>query len=1101
MNIMLVSQCSKRALTETRRVIDQFAERRGDRTWQTPITQQGLDVLRKLLKKSARRNTAVACHWIRSKNHTELLWVVGDQRKFNQEGSTPTNITRRNILKSIDENQWHTAEDMVLLSGIAALFHDFGKANQLFQNKIDPNKKGKLSEPYRHEWVSLRMFQAFVTSPDNKVLTDHEWLVKLSEITPKDEKTILDNLICDLPNFLCETPFKHLPPVAKTVAWLILTHHKLPQSIKGHEGVVRIDHAKYFLERKIKSDWNSPQISNSDWKPAELKSVWKFSKGSPVKSKTWCAKANRIAKRALNRPCFYAPNIDWLGDKYTLHLSRLALMIADHHYSSMTATVAYQDKSYKAFANSDRDTKQLKQKLDEHLIGVYKQSLLFIRTLPSLQLSLPAISNISFLKKRNTVKRFQWQDKAYDLAKTLAERSVQQGFFGVNMASTGKGKTLANARIMYGLANQRDGCRFSIALGLRTLTLQTGDALKERLQLADEDIAVLIGSQAVKKLYESAKEEADFENLREEKNRVLGSESANELEEENYYIQYEGSLFDGPLKNWLKDKPKLNKLLNAPILVSTIDHLMPATESARGGKQIAPMLRLLTSDLVLDEPDDFDIADLPALTRLVNWAGLLGARVLLSSATLPPSIIEALFASYQEGRMHFNKARRSLETKNQICCAWFDEYRVMGEECFDSAAYLTAHQTFVDYRASKLLEEKVIHSAKIVPVVECSTKAQSVVCALAETILENIYQLHQVHNQSQIDEHKNKKTISVGLVRMANINQLVAVSQQIAAIPARENHQLHLCIYHSQYPLLIRSNIEKTLDAVLNRNEPEAIWQQQSISHALLKSDIKQHIFVVLATSVAEVGRDHDYDWAIAEPSSMRSIIQLAGRIQRHRRQQATSPNLLLLNNNYKGLNKPAVPAYCKPGFETEKFKLNSHQLDQILLPEQYQTITSLPRIKAREPLHAKDNLVDLEHAHLQAALFVSADKDGAANWWEKPCDWTYQLQQKTPFRASSPASDYYLRIEDDEPPVFYKWHRNGEDKNAQQEFEQVTFQFADGVQIWTKPDYQSQLLALAEKLDQESLRTSKTFGAINLRDTDKPWCYSAEFGIYQTLY
>ena len=38
------------------------------------------------------------------------------------------------------------------------------------------------------------------------------------------------------------------------------------------------------------------------------------------------------------------------------------------------------------------------------------------------------------------------------------------------------------------------------------------------------------------------------------------------------------------------------------------------------------MLRLMTGDLVLDEPDDFDMADLPALTRLVHWAGLLGMR-------------------------------------------------------------------------------------------------------------------------------------------------------------------------------------------------------------------------------------------------------------------------------------------------------------------------------------------------------------------------------------------------------------------------------------------------------------------------------------------
>ena len=77
MNILLVSQCDKRALTETRRILDQFAERRGVRTWQTPITQDGLNTLHRLLRKTARKNTAVACHWIRGLNHSELLWTVG----------------------------------------------------------------------------------------------------------------------------------------------------------------------------------------------------------------------------------------------------------------------------------------------------------------------------------------------------------------------------------------------------------------------------------------------------------------------------------------------------------------------------------------------------------------------------------------------------------------------------------------------------------------------------------------------------------------------------------------------------------------------------------------------------------------------------------------------------------------------------------------------------------------------------------------------------------------------------------------------------------------------------------------------------------------
>ena len=50
MNVLLVSECDKRALRETRRILDQFAERRGERTWQTVITQAGLDTLRRLLR-------------------------------------------------------------------------------------------------------------------------------------------------------------------------------------------------------------------------------------------------------------------------------------------------------------------------------------------------------------------------------------------------------------------------------------------------------------------------------------------------------------------------------------------------------------------------------------------------------------------------------------------------------------------------------------------------------------------------------------------------------------------------------------------------------------------------------------------------------------------------------------------------------------------------------------------------------------------------------------------------------------------------------------------------------------------------------------------
>jgi len=1094
MMVTFVSQCEKKALNRTRRVLDSFADRIGDNTWQTVITNEGLNAVRKLLKKTASKNTAVSCFWIRSRSRSELVWVVGNRNKFNEQGVVPTNTTHRNILEQ-PENHWHTSEDIALLAGISALFHDFGKANKLFQAKIDPEVDCKLYEPFRHEWVSLVLFSVFVRD-----LNDQQWLQKLSEIqTGEDKKLkeVMKKYDYSTASQIC--PLNNLPPVAKAIGWLILTHHKLPQSPKTKENKnskdgFRAQDIEYLLDKKVIASWNSPQIEQHEWTTSELNNVWVFSKGTPFKSKTWCAKARHIGCRALRRPGFYQQNTEWLYDKYTLHLARMSLMLSDHHYSSLHANEKYWDASYKVYANSDRETSQLKQKLDEHLIGVYKKSLQLVRILPSIKYELPSITKLQLLNSRTKVSRFRWQDTAFDVAKTLRERSEQEGFFGINIASTGKGKTFANARIMYALSNPKEGCRFSVALGLRTLTLQTGDALKQRLRLADEDIAIIIGSQSVKQLHDQVNEEQGKKD-----NNFTGSESIDDLIDETQHVSYDGALSDGPLKSWLEKDSKLYKLVNAPILVSTIDHLMPATESARGGRQIAPMLRLMTADLVLDEPDDFDLADLPALTRLVNWAGLLGARVLISSATLPPSIVSALFDAYKEGREHFKRARGETGKVVNICCAWFDEYQSISGNYQRLNDFEHAHQCFVQHRVEKLNKEKAIHKAEISIMGECLHNPESVITEMANTVLDNIYKLHKLH---LIQTERSNKKISIGLVRMANINPLVALAQQLMSTPTKNDYKLHYCIYHSQHPLIVRSSIEKHLDKVLTRNDEEAIWLHPEILAVLEKSDETHHIFIVIASAVAEVGRDHDYDWAIAEPSSMRSIIQLAGRIQRHRRHPATSANLILLNTNYQALMHPDHPAFCRPGFESKKFKLEFHELDKILRIEQYQTINSIPRIQLNNPLDTHNNLADLEHGHLQAALFDNAEKVGAMNWWQRPASWTYQLQQQTPFRASAPDSEYYLNVVEGEAGfIFHKWHRNGEDKVAEAEFQRVDFQPASGNGYWGTHELHTLLDDIADHNDEGLLITSIKFGTLRLRDTEKVWRYSKAFGVYQALY
>ena len=347
MNVLLISQCSKNALKETRRILDQFAERRGDRTWQTPITWEGLATLRKMLKKSARKNTAVACHWIRGKDHSELLWIVGDQSRFNTEGAVPTNTTTRNVLRSQDENPWRTAEVIALLAAIAGLFHDFGKATVLFQRKLQPGYSGKGSEPVRHEWLSLRLFLAFIGED-----SDPQWLQRLNEITPEFENELLARFEKDTAT-ASKNPFRAVlnRPIALTVAWLIVCHHRLPQLPHQQGSEILADEVDGWLSGKqFKAGWNSPQIYSDDWRDKDWNALWDFSLKTPLASQRWCAKAHSLAKRALKHRALFSG--DWLEDRFTCHLARLVLMLSDHCYSAAEPTLLWQDRAYAPVANT-----------------------------------------------------------------------------------------------------------------------------------------------------------------------------------------------------------------------------------------------------------------------------------------------------------------------------------------------------------------------------------------------------------------------------------------------------------------------------------------------------------------------------------------------------------------------------------------------------------------------------------------------------------------------------------------------------------------------------------------------------------------------------
>ncbi|WP_434353403.1 CRISPR-associated helicase Cas3' [Psychrobacter sp. HD31] len=102
MIVTFISQCEKSALKRTRRVLDAFANRIGDNVWQTAITEEGLNTVKRLLNDTASRSTAVSCHRVRTRHRTELVWIVGRKQKFNEAGVVPVNWTNKEVFMDIE---------------------------------------------------------------------------------------------------------------------------------------------------------------------------------------------------------------------------------------------------------------------------------------------------------------------------------------------------------------------------------------------------------------------------------------------------------------------------------------------------------------------------------------------------------------------------------------------------------------------------------------------------------------------------------------------------------------------------------------------------------------------------------------------------------------------------------------------------------------------------------------------------------------------------------------------------------------------------------------------------------------------------------------
>lgn len=1113
MMVLFTSRSEKKALLTVRRILDQFADRIGNDTWQTIMTQEGVQEVKTLLRRSATKSTAVSCRWIRSRNRSQLLWVVGNRDKFNEEGMVPVNTTKKNILHKEWEGGWPYLALIKALVAVAALFHDWGKSSDHFQEKLRSSSMEK--DPYRHEWVSCQMLAA-VAKISGDTEDDDAWIHLI--LDDKLKKTTLKNEMKKQGEHAQALP--KMPPIMRILAWLILSHHHLP--VTRNEMECRICAMEPILSLedlflKIKAEWGYEGAV-----PAAKNPCFAFSRGFLLDDDDW----NKAVKKWLARLLREKAQLQELcvesslATRPLLLYAREALMLADHFVSSQKCQtdIPTEEQKKVLYANTEGDN--LCDTLSSHLTKVAAQAVNIAHQLPLFANEMDVTDTVRFKPAKAP---YQWQDKAVREVQAAKQEGEEQAWFVMNMASTGCGKTTANAKLMQSLSPDGKSMRYTLALGLRSLTLQTGSEYQERMHLTKDELAIIIGSSAVEELYRQEKQ-SDSADLEEKGSpcEIGGSGEEELLEdmlsfEDNFtheQLKYLDIYLDGRRNPQAK---KNGAFLFKPVLVATIDQIIRATEVTRGGKGLLPFLRMMSADLVIDEVDDFSPEDLTAVARLVHLAGLLGRNVVLSSATIPPDLAYGLCQAYQDGLCCYNAFSDRTKT---LTAVWVDEFRSASTTIplQQPDRYRLAHKSFVEKRVKKLQAQVVKRKAVLIPCQPQTTKElswQSYVATMKQAVL----QLHENHH---VVDEKTGKEVSFGLVRFANIDPCVNMAISLLSTEWPADTAVFVMCYHSRQVLLLRHEQEAYLDHVLRRKQErsaQVAFQDAIIRRHLDHSQAKKCIFLVVATPVEEIGRDHDFDWAIIEPSSYRSIIQLAGRVHRHRPclQDIEAPNIGVMQFNWRGMINPGQRAvFCRPGFEkASRYLLQSHDMKELVPDGNWDHIDAIPRVQIPKPLCPKSRLIDLEHQRLADWRSLDDKCPDTVGGWQQTCWWMTGLPQYLrPFRAGVPDQDLCYRYDAREGMLgFYKMDKGEyiryEDMcNLRPYPEEKLDLYRE--RFWLPRDYMASLQAQAVRKsysDEEGevlQRISERYGQLMLPayadESSTPYWYDDQLGAFHIL-
>ncbi|WP_445116230.1 type I-F CRISPR-associated helicase Cas3f [Acinetobacter sp. WZC-1] len=883
MHIILISACEKRALKKTRAILDSYAIRTGQTSWQAPMTMEGLKEIRSALKKVATRQTAVAAYVNYGMRRMKLAWVVGAKYKFAGDGAYPVASTRKQQEQRMLE-AWVKVSS--LLAGAAGDMHDIGKASVHFQHKLSPEMAGqRIRDDVRHEWLSMKLLQQLRHNGWNWELAWKNLARGLDRFTLGERQEIEAGIQNE----------------REAVDYLIVTHHGLLGIEEGQkDNALALPHYANHVRTVVP-------------KPEQLRCAGELPASIFKSYQKRMQRLTGLLTQQKDTQLLY-----WKAQ--ALH-ARAALIHADHIVSAQQFP-AVQRENVQLFANTKLKRtekgimeKQQDQPLEWHLHQVGDRAArIAVQMMTDLNLSGLSEQTVEYICQPTVNPRFQWQNIAANALQKQIQKIPETPALILNIAGTGSGKTRMNLRAACTL--RPDDPRVSIALNLRSLTLQTGEALKSSMNLSDDEIAVIIGDTVTQTLFDAARREYadDDENRPEPIFDALG---------EDYALpEWLHPLFMVERKGQKVPDLQGRTVLASPLLVSTIDYLIAAGEPHRQGHHVKALLRIISSDLILDEIDGYEPRALIAVLRLVQLAALYGRHVICSSATLSLTVAKTIHRAFESG-IQMRAALYDKEQKSLI--AIIDNEltpRVWLDHSDQTSDFTVRYQQHLDDLQTHLLTKTTYRLAQCIPFNETT------VLSWKQSVLQAARQLHDHHGWQF---KKTDKKISLGLIRVANIKHAIRLAQFLAEYWP----EAKIACYHANDWLISRFYKEQRLDQLLTRHKDgrkrktgnEQIEQDTEIIQMVEQAQQTDIPLIVVATPVEEVGRDHDFDWAVIDASSVQSIVQTAGRVNRHRLEQIRQPNIMIPQWNYR---------YCNER-DRERHKQQSRQRKSVFIDPGYE--------------------------------------------------------------------------------------------------------------------------------------------------------------------